>query len=75
LAVLALLRILAAAVAATGVVGLLVTPRNLIARAPMVIPVAVAVPVTPRLKCLLFFTLKVSIREMARWSFRGRHHL
>jgi hypothetical protein len=66
-----LLRFLAAVVVATGVVGLLVIPRNLIARAPMVIPVAAAVPVTPRLKCLLFFTLKVSIREMARWSFRG----
>jgi hypothetical protein len=47
--VLALLRIQEVAVAAIGVVGLLVILRNLIAQAPVVIPVVVAVPVTPHL--------------------------
>jgi len=37
------------AVAANGVVGVLVIHRSLIALAPVAIPVVVAVPVTPRL--------------------------
>jgi hypothetical protein len=49
LVVLALLRIPVAAVAAIGVVGLLVILRNLIAQALVVIQAAVVVPVTPRL--------------------------
>jgi hypothetical protein len=64
-------RIRVVVVAVIGVVGLRVTLRNLIARVLVVIPVVVVVLATPRLMCLLFFTLKVSIREMARWSFRG----
>jgi hypothetical protein len=45
-------------VAAIGVVGLLVILRNLIALVLAVIPVVVAVLVTPHQKCLLCFTLK-----------------
>jgi hypothetical protein len=56
------------------VVGLLAIHRNLIAQASMVIPVAAAVPVTPHQKCLLCFTLKVSIQETAKWSSPGLHH-
>jgi hypothetical protein len=48
LVVLALLRIPVAAEVAIGVVGLLVTLHNLIAPVLVVIPVAVAVPVTRR---------------------------
>ena len=59
LAVLALLRIPVAVAAAIGVVGLLVTLHNLIAPVLAAIPVAVAVPVTRRLKCLRCSTLKV----------------
>jgi hypothetical protein len=59
LVVLALLRIPVVAAAAIGVVGLLVTLHNLIAPVRAVIPVAVAVPATRRLKCLQCFTLKV----------------
>jgi hypothetical protein len=56
------------------VVGLLVILRNLIAQAPVVIPVVVAVPVTPHQKCLLCFTLKALIRAMAKWLFHGLLH-
>jgi hypothetical protein len=42
-------RIQVVAVAAIGVVGVLVIHRSLIALAPVAIPVVVAVPVTPRL--------------------------
>jgi hypothetical protein len=75
LVVLALLRIPVAAVAAIGVVGLLEIHHNLIALVLAAIPVVVAVLVIRRLRYLLCFTLKVLIREMARWSFHGRHHL
>jgi hypothetical protein len=47
LVVLALLLIPVVVAAATGVVGLLVILRSLIAQAPVVIPVVVVVPVTP----------------------------
>jgi hypothetical protein len=53
------LRIPVAAEVAIGVVGLLAIHHNLIAPVLVVIQVAVAVPATRRLKCLLCFTLKV----------------
>jgi hypothetical protein len=59
LVVLALLRIPVAAEVAIGVVGLLAIHHNLIAPVLAAIQVAVAVPATRRLKCLLCFTLKV----------------